>query len=37
MLGYAHGFPMDMKETLSLLPRKLTTMQDYAAAAGRDT
>jgi hypothetical protein len=37
MLGYAHGCPMDMNETLSWLPRRLTTVQDYAAAAGRNT
>lgn len=37
LLGYAHGCPMDMNETLSLLPRRLTTLRDYAAAAGRNT
>ena len=37
MLGYAHGCPMDMNETLSLLPRRITTLRDYAAAAGRNT
>jgi NADH dehydrogenase len=37
MLGYAHGCPMEMDETLSLLPRRLTTIQEYAAAAGRNT
>ena len=35
MLGYAHGCPMDMRETLDLMPRPLTTIQDYAATAGR--
>jgi NADH dehydrogenase len=35
MLEYAHGCPMDVSETLSILPRKLTTVRDYAAAAGR--
>jgi hypothetical protein len=37
MLGYAHGCPMETDETLSLLPRRLTTIQEYAAAAGRNT
>jgi NADH dehydrogenase len=37
MLGYAHGCPMEMNETLTLLPRRLTTVRDYAAAAGRNT
>ena len=35
MLGYAHGCPMDMRETLDLMPRPLTTVRDYAATAGR--
>lgn len=30
MLEYAAGYPMDMAETLSLLPRRLTTVRDYA-------
>lgn len=35
MLAYAHGSPMDMRETLDLMPRPLTTVRDYAATAGR--
>jgi NADH dehydrogenase len=34
MLGYAQGSPMDMRETLSLMPRPLTTIREYATAAG---
>jgi len=34
MLEYAHGCPMDMRETLDLMPRPLTTVRDYAATAG---
>jgi len=34
-LGYALGCPMDMRETLDLMPRPLTTIRDYAATAGR--
>jgi NADH dehydrogenase len=34
-LEYAHGCPMDMRATLDLLPRPLTTIRDYAATAGR--
>jgi uncharacterized protein YbjT (DUF2867 family) len=37
MLEYAHGCPMDMRETLDLMPRTLTTIRDYAAAAGRSS
>ena len=37
MLGYTRGCTMEMDETLSLLPRRLTTIQEYAAAAGRNT
>jgi NADH dehydrogenase len=37
MLGYAHGCPMDMRETLDLMPRPLTTIRDYAATAGRSS
>jgi uncharacterized protein YbjT (DUF2867 family) len=29
MLGYAHGFPMDMRETLRILPRRLATVREY--------
>ena len=36
MLGYTRGCTMEMDETLSLLPRRLTTIQEYAAAAGRN-
>jgi uncharacterized protein YbjT (DUF2867 family) len=35
MLEYAHGCPMDMRETLDLMPRPLTTIRDYAAIAGK--
>ena len=35
MLGYAKGCPMDMRETLGLMPRTLTTVGDYAAAVRR--
>jgi NADH dehydrogenase len=31
MLEYAQGCPMDMSETLRVLPRKLTSVRDYAA------
>jgi uncharacterized protein YbjT (DUF2867 family) len=34
MLGYARGCPMDMRETLDLLARPLTTVREYAAIAG---
>ena len=34
MLTYADGCPMDMRETLSLLPRPLATVKDYAIAVG---
>ena len=34
MLGYAVGCPMDMRETLALMPRTLTTVREYAAAVG---
>jgi len=37
MLEYAHGCPMDMRETLDLMPRPLTTIRDYAATAGRSS
>jgi len=37
MLEYAHGCPMDMRETLDLMPRPLTTIRDYAATAGRNS
>ncbi|MGA2326872.1 MAG: SDR family oxidoreductase [Bryobacteraceae bacterium] len=36
-LEYAHGCPMDMRETLDLMPRPLTTVRDYAATAGRSS
>ena len=32
MLEYANGCPMDMKETLSMLPMRLTSVQEYAAS-----
>jgi uncharacterized protein YbjT (DUF2867 family) len=35
MLGYARGCPLDMGETLRIMPRPLTTVRDYAAAVGR--
>jgi len=36
MLQYAAGCPMDMTETLSILPRRLKTVREYAAeVAGR--
>jgi uncharacterized protein YbjT (DUF2867 family) len=35
MLVYAQGCPMDMTETLRMLPLQLTTVRDYAAAAVR--
>jgi NADH dehydrogenase len=35
MLDYAHGSPMDMRETLESMPRPLATIRDYAATAGR--
>ena len=35
MLDYAHGCPMDMRETLHLMPRPLTSIRDYAAKAER--
>jgi len=35
MLGYACGCPMDMGDTLRMLPRKLMTVGEYAATAGR--
>lgn len=34
MLAYADGCAMDMRETLSVLPRPLSTVQDYAIAVG---
>jgi uncharacterized protein YbjT (DUF2867 family) len=37
MLGYAHGCPMDMRETLDLMPRPLITIRDYAATAGKSS
>ena len=37
MLESAHGCPMDMRETLDLMPRPLTTIRDYAATAGRSS
>ena len=37
MLEYTHGSPMDMRETLDLMPRPLTTIRDYAATAGRSS
>ena len=37
MLEYAHGCLMDTSDTLGLMPRRLTTIQDYAAAAGRNS
>ncbi len=30
MLDYAYGCPMDMKETLSIFPIRLTSVQEYA-------
>jgi uncharacterized protein YbjT (DUF2867 family) len=35
MLEYAHGVPMDMTETLALMPRTLTSVRDYAQTVGR--
>ncbi|HUI57479.1 MAG TPA: SDR family oxidoreductase [Bryobacteraceae bacterium] len=32
MLEYAHGCPMDVRETLQLMPRTLATVRDYAMA-----
>jgi len=37
MLGYAHGCPMDMRETLDSMPRPLTTIRDYAAGVERSS
>jgi uncharacterized protein YbjT (DUF2867 family) len=34
MLEYAHGVPMQMDDTLALMPRTLTTVRDYAQAVG---
>ena len=34
MLDYARGCPMDMRETLDLMPRRLMTIRDFASAAG---
>ena len=36
-LGYAHGNPMDMGETLGIMPRRLTLVREYAAAVGKTT
>lgn len=35
MMGYAHGCPMDIGETLRIMPRPLMNVRDYAAAVGR--
>jgi NADH dehydrogenase len=35
MLEYARGCPMDMAETITVLPRSLTTVEQYALAARR--
>jgi hypothetical protein len=34
MLEYSHGVPMDMTETLALMPRTLTSVRDYAHTVG---
>jgi uncharacterized protein YbjT (DUF2867 family) len=34
MLEYGHGVPMQMDDTLALMPRTLTTVRDYAQAVG---
>ena len=34
-LEYAHGCRMDMRGTLDLMPRQVTTLRDYPATAGR--
>jgi uncharacterized protein YbjT (DUF2867 family) len=34
MLELAHGFPMNMADTLALMPRTLTSVRDYAETVG---
>jgi uncharacterized protein YbjT (DUF2867 family) len=34
MLEYSHGVPMDMTDTLTLMPRTLTSVRDYATTVG---
>lgn len=35
MLDFARGWPMDMQETLSILPIQLTSIEDYAKSAAK--